>query len=279
MNAWILFALAAAAGVLIVSIWIIQLAAYLLQKYSHEMKTWQIVICTVFVWIMFCAGGVFLFLNQTVKAEENAAEGLISEERVVVHQVESGWYFDGWAGGQAAVFFGKRGVEESAYAPLLKEIARQGLDCWLVTYPYSIADFDPELPDAILNSQPGTAWFLMAHGDGIFAADAYYRLHSDEVQGMILLGCSPLSKMQEDDELILIQGDHDELMDNAAYNSSSDFLPEHVRETVLTGGNHSGFAACGLLKGDAEAKISPSLQRQKTSELICNAFIHFYAGD
>ena len=270
----LVMAAAASVGVMLMSFWLVMLISWMSEKFSKNiMPLWLQVILTIVIWIGSCAGGLYLRLKTVRKADETAAAGFVSEEYVTVHKTDYGWFFDGWGTGSAAVFYGERGVQEEAYAPLLKATARQGLDCFLYKMPYSIPDFQYDAYADIIERHSGYSWFMMCHGNGNEAASKYFAEHKEDFAGMITLGTYPLTELDESQLWISIIPENDRLMDHDAYLQTVRNNKAFIRENTIRGGGSSGFAACGLLNGDTQAAITPALQQVLSAQVIRQTMI------
>ena len=78
------------------------------------------------------AGAFFAYTGQYCHADAAAAAALVSDRNVAVSQTDYGWFFDGPSEDDALIFYPGGKVEETAYAPLLRGLAEQGMDVCLV---------------------------------------------------------------------------------------------------------------------------------------------------
>ena len=62
-------------------------------------------------------------------------------------------------------------------------------------------------------------------------------------------------------------------MDTAAYEETLKKTKAKTRENTIRGGSHYGWAACGTVKGDGQAEITPALQQVLTAQLIRQTLI------
>ncbi|MBR2534434.1 MAG: hypothetical protein IKE50_06625 [Erysipelotrichaceae bacterium] len=79
----------------------------------------------------------FIYFLDGYRGDEKALEAMKSDE-VKISQTDYGWLFDGPSENCALIFYQGGKVDEKAYAPLLHEIASQGIDVCLVD---SLFDF------------------------------------------------------------------------------------------------------------------------------------------
>lgn len=86
-------------------------------------------------------GAFFIYTEQYYHADSAALSALESDDVVAVTQTDYGWLFDGPSESDALIFYQGAKVEETAYAPLMRLIAREGMDVLLVRMPFRLAIF------------------------------------------------------------------------------------------------------------------------------------------
>jgi hypothetical protein len=267
LDSRIVLAAALAAGALLAGLWLSVLLGMLVDQLVHKkMWTWlKAIMALLFAGALF-AGAVFSWLNSYKRADESAQEGLLSDEYVMVHELENGYFFDGWGEYNAILFYGEKRLQETAYAPLLKAIARQGTDCFLVEMPYAMAELDPERPKQIIDTYSWYSWYLMVHSTGNEAGCAFFDQYRDRFAGMILLDSVPLSQLDENQLLISLLSETDSPKTGAAYETAMKKQTCRRRENTVTSGSRAGFVSDGT-KGE-EGTLTPELQRQLTAVTI-----------
>lgn len=260
--------------IVIFSIWVIQLIRFGFEKLSgRNMWAWVRVVLTLLLSAGLAALGADLWVNRYTKANEDAKEYLISNQAVVIHPLDYGYFFDSWGTENAMIFYGEELIDETAYAPLLERCAVQGLDCFLITQPYHRVSLNPNGPDQILAAHSYYGWYMGAHGSAAPYALAYCNDHPQVFDGLILFGAYPEEKLHKNMNLIAVYASEDGLFDTEGYEKAKKNFPENTREATIQGANHSGFADCGLMQGDREALISSDLQQQKAAEMVRMALI------
>lgn len=93
-----------------------------------------IILILLGVLIGFCVWYVSDYYHVT---DKNAA--LENTDCVTVSETEFGYSFDGPGDKNALIFYPGAKVEDLAYADLLKRIAAEGMDCYLVHMPCNLA--------------------------------------------------------------------------------------------------------------------------------------------
>lgn len=161
--------------------------------------------------------------------------------------------------GAALVFYPGAKVEETAYLPLLNQIARQGTTCILVHMPCHFALFDMDAAEAVREQFPEMErWYLAGHSMGGAMAASFASKHPEQFDGLILLAANRYSGYPEE-KTLMIYGSLDGLAAGM----------DHVEHTVeIPGGNHAQFGSYGKQPGDPDAAISDAEQKAITVDAI-----------
>jgi len=194
---------------------------------------------------------------------------LDSTENVSVTATEFGYFFDGNGSDTAIVFYPGGKVDEKAYAPLLKQIAESGIDCFLLSVPFHLAIFDVDAADRVLSAYSYEHWYLGGHSLGGATACMYAAENADKIDGLILLAAySTVDLSQTTLSVLSIYGDCDGVLNREKLNEGWSLLPSDYTETVIEGGNHARFGVYGTQKGDNDASVSAEEQQNITCEAI-----------
>lgn len=229
-------------------------------------KKW-IWLIPVFVLLSLCM--VFLiYTGQYYHADESAYSALESDETVAVVKTEYGYFFDGPSETDAIIFYPGGKVEETAYAPLLKRLAGQGMDACLVKMPFHLAVFGVNRADQVMKQYDYDHWYIGGHSLGGVMAASYASGHSSQLTGVIMLAAYPAKSLDEKTSAVIIYGSEDGVLNMAKLNEADQYLPEDSKKYVIEGGNHAQFGNYGVQHGDGNATISPDMQQQRTVELI-----------
>lgn len=198
------------------------------------------------------------------KDEYVAYDNLIS-----IHAEVSSYNFDGPGTQTALIFYPESEVEAISYAPLMHKLAEEGIDCYLVRFPFR----DPRLmgwyASYLTSNYNYKNWYIAGHGEGAFAAAKFVANHPDKVKGIMLLSGYAVKDMSEfEGKALLIRGSLDTRLDKSAYDEAISLLPARSTECVIEGANSSQFAEIELLEGDQAAQISFSAQMNKCAEVM-----------
>lgn len=160
----------------------------------------------------------------------------------------------------AIVFYPGGKIEAEAYLPLLDQIRENGITCVLVHMPFNLAFFDANAAESVMHQFPEiTHWYITGHSLGGIMASKFAAEHSQEIDGLILLGSYLYGDYSDKDTLTVYGSLNQNVEDNIDYT-------ENVVE--IEGGNHAQFGNYGPQKGDLPATISAQEQQAQTVKAI-----------
>ena len=209
----------------------------------------------------------FIYSGINYSADDLASEAVVPDERVTVSWISQGFFFDGPGTADALVFYPGGKVEETAYAPLLRQLAEQGVDTFLISMPFRLAVFGKNRADGIISAYQYDRWFIGGHSLG-GAMAALYAADHQKLNGLILLAAYPTKPLDKEDLEIVIYGSLDGVLNTDKVIDGRQYASDHLFEYVIPGGNHAQFGNYGAQSGDREAVISPQQQQQLTVEYI-----------
>ena len=230
-------------------------------------RTGKLLLSALLGLLLLGAAG-FGYLSVYYHAAPEAAAFLVSDASVSVSETGKGLFFDGPGCEAALIFYPGAKVEESAYAPLLRELAQGGLDCFLVRMPLRMAVLDMDAAEQLRAEYDYRTWLLAGHSLGGAVAANLLSAGSGGYDALVLLASYPTKPLPEDLRLLSIYGSEDGCLDREAYEAGRAFWPAESRELLLSGGNHAGYGLYGPQRGDGTASISPEEQQNRTTEAI-----------
>lgn len=168
------------------------------------------------------------------------------------------------------IFYPEDKVEHTAYLPLMRALASEGVLAVVAKMPYNLAFLKQTAANGIRAEFPYIEnWYIAGHSHGGEAAASYVASHADEYDGLILLASYSTADLSETNlKVATILGDLDEIMNRDNYEENKHNLPKGYQATVINGGNHSGFGMYGLQENDKEATISNTRQIKETADII-----------
>ncbi len=234
---------------------------------SGKMKKILLAILLVVI-ILF--GGMGIYLGNYYHSVD-VEKYLTTSSDVTVEEVENGWFFDGASEDAALIFYPGAKVATEAYAPLMYELAANGIDCFLLDMPCHMAFFGMNRAKDIMSEYDYSTWYLGGHSlGGAMAANfsaSYLESNPDGISGLLLLAAYPTKDLSAYDlSVVSVYGSEDQVLNMDRIVSGRDLMPENYAEICIDGGNHAGFASYGKQKGDGQATISAEEQWEKTLE-------------
>ena len=200
---------------------------------------------------------------------QNPETLLLSDDTVAVSAVKTGWLFDGAGEDDALIFYPGALVEPAAYAPLLRALAAEGVDCFLVKMPLNLAVLSPNKAERVRKDYAYTRWFFAGHSLGGAMAAQYASKHTQAPAGLFLLGAYTAKDLTGVSfPVVYIYGSEDGVLNRKKLTKGFALSPDTMREVELDGGNHAQFGAYGPQRGDGTASITPEAQQQTTARVI-----------
>lgn len=186
-------------------------------------------------------------------------------ETVTVSATDFGYFFDGPGEDNALIFYPGAKVEDLAYADLLKRIAAEDVDCYLVHMPCNLAFFGINKANDIIDAYSYEHWYLAGHSLGGAMAASYAANNNDKLDGLIFLAAYSTNDLSDSDLKILsIYGSEDEVVKMEKIEQGRELMPSDYEEVQIDGGNHAGFGDYGEQNGDGTAAVSGNEQRAQT---------------
>ena len=167
------------------------------------------------------------------------------------------------------IFYPGGHVEYRAYAPILHQIAGQGIFVALVPVKLNLAFFDIEAGAPVLKDFPQIkVWATGGHSLGGVASALFAQNHP-EIRGIVFWASYPADDKLKNSgiKMLSIYGTQDGGLDNGAkIEQYKAFQPADTIFVVIEGGNHGQFGDYGPQPGDHSATISPQEQWQQTTK-------------
>ena len=219
---------------------------------------------------LFVAAVLFfaIWTSDYYRADQAAIQALQSDDTVAVSETDYGWFFDGPGDDTAMVFYPGAKVEETAYAPLLHELAEEGIDVCLVKMPLHLAVLNGNAAEEVMKEYNYSVWYLAGHSMGGAMAARYAAKHGNEAEGIIMLAAYPTESLAKDMKALVLVGSEDEVIQEEKLAEGRQYASDDYEEIVIAGGNHAQFGNYGEQKGDGKATVSGEEQRERAVEEI-----------
>ena len=221
---------------------------------------------------LFVGGSVWYVNDYYHVTDRNGAMSDTPEVQVV--KTSTGYLYDGPGEDTALIFYPGAKVQDIAYAPLLKQLAAEGIDCYLVHMPGNLAIFGVNKAEEVLQDSTGAGasyehWYLAGHSLGGAMAASFAANHAEELDGLIFLGAYSTKDLSETNLRVLsLYGSEDQVLNREKLTESHALMPEDFTEYCIEGGNHAQYGDYGVQKGDGTATITAEEQRNIVMEKI-----------
>ena len=225
---------------------------------NRKLKILMIVI--VIVLLVYVA----FYFTEYRHAQKQATDLLGGTDNVSVKEIPEGLFVDGHGNDTVLIFYPGAKNEYISYLPLCADLAKEGVDCYLVRMPLNFAFFGENQAEKIIDEGNYSYYFLSGHSLGGLSA-ASFENHTNKTDGIILLAGYPNSGIHK--PVLSVYGSEDKILNMKAYNESKCYL-DNLTEVIIEGGNHEQFAYYGPQEGDGVSKISTEKQLNETAAII-----------
>lgn len=239
---------------------------------KRNRRIW-ITVASIALTLAVLVGGCAIYLGDYYRADEGAVATFAPTEHISVSVLDNGNVAFVPQNATAGLIFYPGGkVEHNAYQPLMAELARRGVLCVLVEMPFNLAVLDVDAADGIQETYPEIDdWYIGGHSLGGSMAATYLADHTDEYDGLVLLGSYSTADLSDSGlEVLSVFGSEDGVMNREKYEANKKNLPDGFTEIVIEGGCHAYFGLYGAQDGDGTPTISPEEQICLTAEVIRN---------
>ena len=222
------------------------------------------------VLLLFGIGG-YAYVSDYYHADETALEAMAYQTDSVQAELDGNvTWFVPESPVAGLIFYPGGKVENTAYAPLLRACAEQGILCALVRMPGNLAVLDANAADGLRQKHPEiTAWYMAGHSLGGAMAANYAAAHAEDFNGLILLAAYSTKDFTGTTLRVLsVYGSEDGVLNRESYEKNRANLPTDTTEVVLDGGCHAQFGSYGPQNGDGIPSISGEEQVRQTAEAI-----------
>ena len=230
-------------------------------------------IIALIVVLMLCIGG-WAYVSDYYPANETAIAAMASASGIAIHQNDKTLAFIPEQTETGFIFYPGGKVEYTAYAPLMRALAENGVLCVLTEMPVNLAVLDMNAADGIPERYPRVnRWYIGGHSLGGSMAASHAAKNADLYEGLVLLASYSTSDISSSGlDVISLYGSMDGILNMDKYVEYKANLPADFDEHVIDGGCHAGFGSYGAQKGDGIPSISGEEQLQLTAQLLTDFF-------
>ena len=228
-----------------------------------------IITASIVLTLAIIAGACAIYLGDYYRADQEAIGAFLPQG--TTWNEESGRIVLAPEGATKGFIFYPGGkVEYTAYVPLMQACAEEGILCVLVEMPFNLAVLDVNAADGIQEAYPEIEeWYIGGHSLGGSMAASYIADHTEEYEGLILLGSYATADLSDTDLAVLsLFGSEDKVMNREKYDKNKSNLPGDLTEFVIDGGCHAYFGMYGAQDGDGTPTITNEEQIRITVKNI-----------
>ena len=231
---------------------------------NKKNSRFKIVLMVIVSVILICGIFTGIYLNDYYHATDSNI-ALESTDAVNVIKIGNGYMYDGPGNDTAIVFYPGAKVEDIAYSAILKSLAENGVDCFLVHMPGNLALFGIDRMDDIMQQYNYEHWYIAGHSlGGAMAADYAYK-NSEKLDGIVFLAAYSTKDLSDTGLKVLsLYGSEDRVLKMSKVEEYRKYMPSDYEEYCIQGGNHAGYADYGEQKGDGDALITAKEQQRIT---------------
>lgn len=243
----------------------------IIHSVSKKKGKWIVILTTGLALIILLSAAA-IYVNDIYQADQEAISAYNAEyiQNVETQEIASNMiaYVPQGQIKAGFIFYPGARVEHTAYEPLLKACAQQGIVCIVVQMPQNLAVFGINKGMDAMSYFPNIKnWYIGGHSLGGSMAASCAAGNGGTFKGVILLGS--YSTMDISNHKVLsIYGSEDGVMKMKRYNKLKNKLPEDFLEIVIEGGNHAYFGMYGEQKNDGVATITNAEQINITADAI-----------
>ena len=218
--------------------------------------------------LVLLAAAFLIYTGDYYHADGEAAAAFSSDGAVRVSRTDYGWFFDGPSDEKALVFYPGGKVEETAYAPLLRLFAENGLDVCLVSMPFRLAVFGMNKAAKVMERYGYERWYAGGHSLGGAMAAVYAARRPEKLDGLVLLAAYPTKELDGRLVSVSVYGSEDGVLDREKLEEGRRYFSGPYTEYVIEGGNHAQFGSYGPQAGDGTAAITAEAQRAEAVRAV-----------
>ena len=230
-------------------------------------------IITLAVTLLLCIG-CWAYAADYYRADKTAFASMASVSNIAVQQSGSTLTFVPAQAEVGFIFYPGGKVEYTAYAPLMRILAENGVLCVLAEMPMNLAVLNMNAANGIPEQhRQVNRWYIGGHSLGGSMAASHAAKNAGRYEGLVLLASYSTADLRASGlNVISLYGSEDGVLNMDKYAGYKANLPAGFEEHVIEGGCHAGFGSYGAQEGDGIASISGEEQLQVTAQLLTDFF-------
>ena len=213
----------------------------------------------------------------TYPARAVALSALESTDRVTSTQDKWIEFTPGEETETGLIFYPGGLVEPTAYAPILRKIAEDGVLVVITPMPLNLAILHTGAASAVMDEYPHiSTWILAGHSLGGASAAIFAEQNPTKIDALALWDSYPPNSANLSDtdiSVISIFGTTDGLPNTEGFDDKRHLLPANTLFVGIEGANHAQFGDYGPQKGDVVASISLAEQHEQVAEAMLDFIV------
>jgi pimeloyl-ACP methyl ester carboxylesterase len=169
-------------------------------------------------------------------------------------------------------------VEPTAYAPVLRKIAEEGVLVVITPVPLNLAILNTGAANAVIDDHPHiSTWILAGHSLGGASAAIFAENNPTRIDALALWDSYPPNSADLSDNalsVISIFGTTNNVPNTENFDDRRHLLPADTIFVGIEGASHAQFGDYGPQKGDVVASISLAEQHDKVAEIMLDFIMH-----
>ncbi len=163
-------------------------------------------------------------------------------------------------------------VEPTAYAPILHQIAENGVLVIIIPMPLNLAILNTGAANAVIDAYPYiSTWILAGHSLGGASAAIFAENNPTRIDAIALWDSYPPNSADLSDNtisVISIFGTTNYFPNTENFNDKKPLLPANTIFIGIEGANHAQFGDYGPQKGDVVASMSLAEQHEQVADIM-----------
>ena len=163
-------------------------------------------------------------------------------------------------------------VEPTAYAPVLREIAENGVLVVITPMPLNLGILDTGAANAVIDAYPQiTTWILAGHSLGGASAAIFAENNPSRIDAIVFWDSYPPDSADLSDNdipALSIFGTTDGIPNTDSFDDKRHLVPADTLFVSIEGASHAQFGDYGPQKGDVVPSISLAEQHDKVAEIM-----------
>lgn len=232
------------------------------------------ILCIIISILVIFGIAIYLYTKDYYKADLTAKEATKSTSEVSVKEEDNYYIFSSKTKSNniGYIFYPGAKVEEIAYAPLMYQLASNGITCYILKMPLHLAVLAPNSANYVLSKNSNiSSWYIGGHSLGGVIATNYALNNVKKFKGIILMASYPNVDLSKTNlKMLSFYGNNDLVLNIKSFNTNKKYAPKETTYYEIKGGNHAYYGNYGEQKKDGKATITNSEQQNVVVLKILN---------